>query len=69
MIDGDPNHYKRLLKAGESDRIGANATGHHLVNLLLHIGAVIFLFLFLNKTTNNIWSSAFAAAFLALHPL
>ena len=48
---------------------GANATGHHLVNLLLHIGAVIFLFLFLNKTTNNIWPSAFAAAFLALHPL
>jgi hypothetical protein len=48
---------------------GANATGHHLVNLLLHIGAVIFLFLFLNKTTNNIWPSAFAAALFALHPL
>jgi tetratricopeptide (TPR) repeat protein len=48
---------------------GANASGHHLVSLLLHIGAVIFLFLFLNKTTNNIWPSAFAAAFFALHPL
>jgi len=22
MIDGDPNHYKRLLKAGEPDRKG-----------------------------------------------
>jgi tetratricopeptide (TPR) repeat protein len=48
---------------------GANASGHHLISLLLHIGAVIFLFLFLNRTTNNIWSSAFAAAFFALHPL
>ena len=45
------------------------ASGHHLVSLLLHIGAVIFLFLFLNKTTNNIWPSAFAAALFALHPL
>jgi tetratricopeptide (TPR) repeat protein len=48
---------------------GDNASGHHLVSLLLHIGAVIFLFLFLNKTTNHIWPSAFAAAFFALHPL
>jgi tetratricopeptide (TPR) repeat protein len=47
----------------------ANASGHHLVSLLLHIGAVVFLFLFLNKTTNNIWPSAFVAAFFALHPL
>ena len=48
---------------------GANAFGHHIVNLLLHIGAVIFLFLFFQKTTNNIWSAAFAAAFFAFHPL
>ena len=48
---------------------GANASGHHLVSLLLHIGAVIFLFLFLYKTTNNIWPAAFAATFFAIHPL
>lgn len=48
---------------------GANASGHHLVSLFLHIGAVIFLFLFLSKTTKNIWSAAFAAAFFAIHPL
>lgn len=48
---------------------GPNASGHHLVSLLLHVGAVILLFLFLNKTTNNIWPAAFAAAFFALHPL
>ncbi len=48
---------------------GANASGHHLVSLFLHIGAVIFLFLFLNKTTDDAWIAAFAAAFFALHPL
>jgi tetratricopeptide (TPR) repeat protein len=48
---------------------GASASGHHLVSLLLHIGAVLFLFLFLNKTTSNLWPSAFAAALFALHPL
>jgi tetratricopeptide (TPR) repeat protein len=48
---------------------GANPAGHHLVSLLMHIGAVIFLFLFLNKTTGNLWPSAFAAALFALHPL
>jgi protein O-mannosyl-transferase len=48
---------------------GADASGHHIVSLLLHIGAVIFLFLFLNKTTNKLWPAAFAAAFFALHPL
>ncbi len=48
---------------------GAKPTGHHLVNLLLHISAAIFLFLFLKETTHNIWPSAFAAALFALHPL
>jgi len=48
---------------------GNNAGGHHIVSLLLHIGTIIFLFLFLNKTTKNIWAAAFAAAFFALHPL
>jgi hypothetical protein len=48
---------------------GANASGHHFVSLLFHIGSVILLFLFLNKSTNNFRLSAFAAAFFALHPL
>ncbi|MBN1363899.1 MAG: tetratricopeptide repeat protein [Syntrophaceae bacterium] len=48
---------------------GNNPSGYHVVNLFLHIGAVIFLFLFLFRTTNNLWSSAFAAVFFALHPL
>jgi Flp pilus assembly protein TadD len=48
---------------------GANASGHHLVNLLLHIGSVLFLFFFLEKTTKSLWPSAFVATLFALHPL
>jgi protein O-mannosyl-transferase len=48
---------------------GDNPSGHHLVSLLLHIGAAIFLFLFLYKATKNVWPSVFAAALFALHPL
>ena len=48
---------------------GANASGHHFINLLLHIGTVLFLFSFLNRMTKNLWPSAFVAALFALHPL
>ncbi len=48
---------------------GANAGGHHLVNLVLHIGAAVLLFLFLYKTTHRLWPAAFAAFFFAVHPL
>ena len=48
---------------------GANASVHHLVSLLLHIGGTILLFLFFNKTTGLLWPSAFVAALFALHPL
>ncbi len=48
---------------------GANPVFHHLVNLLLHIGTVIFLFFFLNRTTTSPWISALATALFALHPL
>jgi len=48
---------------------GASASGHHLINLLLHIGSVLFLFFFFEKTTKSLWPSAFVAALFALHPL
>jgi len=48
---------------------GANPAGYHIVSLMLHIGAVIILFLFLYKSTKHFWPSAFAAALFALHPL
>ncbi len=69
VIDGNWHPLTFISHMVAWDLFGASASGHLLFNLLLHIGAVIFLFLFLNKTTNNIWPSAFAAAFFALHPL
>ncbi len=39
------------------------------MSLLFHIGAVLFLFLFLSKTTKQLWPSAIVAALFALHPL
>jgi hypothetical protein len=42
---------------------------HHLVNLLLHIGSVVLLFLLFNKITGNLWAAALAAALFGLHPL
>ncbi|MGV8058038.1 MAG: tetratricopeptide repeat protein [Smithellaceae bacterium] len=46
-----------------------HAGGHHFISLLLHIGSALFLFLFLNKTTQAFLPSAFVAALFALHPL
>ncbi|MGA2782101.1 MAG: tetratricopeptide repeat protein [Smithella sp.] len=46
-----------------------HAGGHHLISLLLHIGTILLLFFFLNRTTKSLWPSAFVAAFFALHPL
>jgi len=48
---------------------GANASGHHLINLLLHIGTVLLLFFFMFRTTKQIWPSAFVSALFTLHPL
>src|SRR5208337_4422888 len=48
---------------------GTNASFYHLISLLLHLGAALFLFLFLNKATKRLWPSAFVAALFALHPL
>ena len=58
-----------LTYALEWSLFGTNATGYHLVSLLLHGAAVVFFFLFLNKTTGNLSLSVFAAACFALHPL
>ena len=69
VVSGNWHPLTMLSHALDWSLFGANPAGHHIVSLLLHIGAVIFLFLFLNRTTNNIWSSAFAAAVFALHPL
>lgn len=48
---------------------GLNAGGYHLTNIILHIMSSLLLFWLLNRMTGDIWKSAFAAAFFALHPL
>lgn len=48
---------------------GDHAGGHHLMSLLLHMACAVILFVWLNRMTGAIWSSAFCAAFFALHPL
>jgi Tfp pilus assembly protein PilF len=48
---------------------GLHATGHHLVNLLLHTLNVVLLFLLLRFATGSIFSSAAVAALFALCPL
>lgn len=48
---------------------GLHATGHHLVNVLLHALNVVLLFLLLRYATNNILCSAVATALFALCPL
>ena len=48
---------------------GLNPAGHHLTNLLLHLGNTLLLFLILEQMTGAMWRSAFVAVLFALHPL
>jgi tetratricopeptide (TPR) repeat protein len=48
---------------------GMNPTGHHAVNLLIHILNTLILFFLLKKMTGSMWKSAFVAALFSLHPL
>ncbi len=46
-----------------------DATGPHLMNVLLHVLNTVLLFLFLRANTSAHWRSAFVAALFSLHPL
>ena len=48
---------------------GANAGGHHLTNVLLHVLNTLALFVLLRRLTTETWPSAFVAALFAVHPL
>src|SRR5947209_2781693 len=48
---------------------GTGATGPHLVNLLLHVGNSVLLFLLLRSLTGAHWPSAVVAGLFAVHPL
>ncbi len=69
VVLGNWHPFTMLSHTLDWSLFGIQAAGHHLVNLLLHTGSVILLFLFLHKTTKHLWPAAFAAALFALHPL
>jgi protein O-mannosyl-transferase len=48
---------------------GANAGGHHLMNVFFHALTAILLFLVLNEMTGYLWRSALVATVFAIHPL
>jgi protein O-mannosyl-transferase len=48
---------------------GLAAGWHHLVNVLFHVLATLFLFAALHRMTGALWRSALVAFFFALHPL
>ena len=48
---------------------GLDPAGHHFMNVLLHTGAVLLVFLVLRAMTSRNWASAFVAVLFAIHPL
>ena len=48
---------------------GANAGGHHLTSVLLHLASTLLLFSVLQRMTGALWRSAAVAALFAWHPL
>lgn len=48
---------------------GLDPRGHHGTSLLLHLGAALLLFAFLDRTTRRLGPSLFTALLFALHPL
>ena len=49
--------------------LGSDPGGFHLVNVFLHIVNALLLFALLSKMTSSPWRSAFVAAAFALHPM
>ena len=47
----------------------ANAGGHHLTSILLHVASTLLLFSVLSRLTGMMWRSAAVAALFAWHPL
>jgi tetratricopeptide (TPR) repeat protein len=58
-----------LSHMADAQLFGLDPAGHHVVSLLLHVLNVALLFLVLDRMTGKRWTSAFVAAFFAVHPL
>jgi hypothetical protein len=48
---------------------GFKASGHHVINVFIHIANTMLLYLLLVFTTGFVWRSAFVDALFAVHPL
>lgn len=58
-----------LSHALDCEIFGMNPVGHHYVNVLLHAGNAILLFLLLEGATGLTWPSLMVGALFALHPM
>ncbi|MGB0049239.1 MAG: tetratricopeptide repeat protein, partial [Terriglobales bacterium] len=58
-----------LSYAFDSQMFGLGPAGYHSVNMLLHAGNAVLLFLILESVTGLAWRSLFVAALFALHPI
>ncbi|MGA9527838.1 MAG: tetratricopeptide repeat protein [Terriglobales bacterium] len=58
-----------LSHALDCELFGLNPVGHHAVNVLLHAGSAVLLFLLLQNATGFRWRSLMVAALFALHPI
>ncbi len=58
-----------ILLMIEHQMFGLRPGGYHVVNVLLHAAATVFLFLALIEMTGAFWRCAFVAAIFAIHPL
>ena len=59
----------RLSHALDYQLFQLQSGAHHLMNVALHGGAALLLFLFLKRATRCRWPSAVVASLFALHPL
>ncbi|MBA3405908.1 MAG: hypothetical protein H0U13_14715, partial [Gemmatimonadaceae bacterium] len=58
-----------LTHMAACDAFGLNPAGHHAIDLVLHTGNALLLFLLLQGMTGAVWRSALVAALFAWHPL
>lgn len=58
-----------LSRLIDIELFGLDATGHHLVNLLLHLANVLLLYALVRPERGFSWPALLAAALFALHPV
>jgi tetratricopeptide (TPR) repeat protein len=69
FVAGNWHPLTLLSHALDVQWFGFDPSGHHVMNLALHVGNVLLLFALLTGATQKPWPSAFVAALFAIHPL